>query len=317
MSAKSHAPSTPETAQELQKQLDIISDALDASEDGFAIWKAELGQDGGVQDFTLVLMNSSGAKAAGKTQSELVGKTLTDVVGAKTAPGLRTLFARALRDGHGVKEVVPAIGVDGLSGSFENNVVPFGSSLVFATYRDVSDVENERSRLVWLTEHDYLTGMPNRAKLHDSLTNCVSTSKTSGSLFGFVFIDIDHFKDVNDSFGHDVGDVLLVNFVKRIRHSLPEPALVARIAGDEFAILLENVRDEAQLNDLMSEVFNAMGRPFVHKDLEIPVNCSAGCVLSDGSEHPDEIMRISDKAMYEAKNAGRARFVLKNITSVT
>jgi diguanylate cyclase (GGDEF)-like protein len=109
----------------------------------------------------------------------------------------------------------------------------------------------------------------------------------------------------------------LVNFVKRIRHSLPEPALVARIAGDEFAILLENLRDEAQLNELMSEVFNAMGRPFVHEDLEIPVNCSAGCVLSDGSEHPDEIMRISDKAMYEAKNAGRARFVLKNISSVT
>jgi diguanylate cyclase (GGDEF)-like protein len=317
MAAESEVSGPKETAQELQKQLDIIGEALDASEDGFAIWKALLTPDGSFQDFTLVLMNSAGAKAAGRTQSELAGKTLTDIVGVETSQGLRSLFERALREGSGVKEVVPGITAEGVHGYFENDVVPFGDSLVFATYRDVSDVENERSRLVWLTEHDFLTGMPNRAKLHDSLANCVSTSKSKGSLFGFVFIDIDNFKHVNDSFGHDVGDILLVNFVKRIRHSLPEPALVARIAGDEFAILLENLRDEAQLNELMSEVFNAMGRPFVHEDLEIPVNCSAGCVLSDGSEHPDEIMRISDKAMYEAKNAGRARFVLKNITSVT
>jgi diguanylate cyclase (GGDEF)-like protein len=317
MTRHSAKPEVNESATELQLQLDVISEALDASADGFAIWKAVLAPNQKVEDFTLVMMNAAGAKFAGKTQGELVGKTLTEVVGLKTSRGLRSLFERALREGNPVKEVVPGIAADGVHGSFENSVVPFGSSLVFATYRDVSDVEDEHARLVWLTEHDYLTGMPNRVKLHDSLANCISTAKSSGKLFGFVFIDIDHFKDVNDSFGHEVGDVLLVNFVKRIRHSLPEPALVARIAGDEFAILLEDLRDEAQLNELMSEVFNAMGRPFVHEDLEIPVNCSAGCVLSDGSEHPDEIMRISDKAMYEAKNAGRARFVLKNITSVT
>jgi diguanylate cyclase (GGDEF)-like protein len=116
---------------------------------------------------------------------------------------------------------------------------------------------------------------------------------------------------VNDTYGHDVGDELLVNFIKRIRHSLPENALVARIAGDEFAIVLRNLEGEQQLVDLMDEVFSAMKRPFSHKDIELEITCSAGCVLTDGSELPDEVMRIADKSMYRAKHQGRNRYLVE------
>jgi len=300
----------------LQGQLDLIGDALDASEDGFAIWRAIRNSDATIGEFLLLLMNKAGAAAAGQPQATLIGQTLTEVVGADTAKGLHALFEKALNQGHGAKEVVPVVLANGQPGSFENTVVPFGRDLVFATYRDVSDEQREHNRLVWLSEHDFLTGMPNRAKLQDALARATDFASANASLIAFVFIDIDHFKNVNDSHGHDVGDALLVNFVKRIRHSLPESALVARIAGDEFAILLTDLKGESHLRDLMDEVFSAMNRPFTRNQIEMAITCSAGCVLTDGSEHPDEIMRIADKLMYEAKFQGRNRFAIESVMKV-
>lgn len=317
MSERTTTHKNPASSEALQLQLDVILEALDASQDGIAIWKVIRGINQTIQDFSLVLMNTAGAAEAGQPQQEIIGKTLTDVVGVETAVSLRTLFSKALADGHGVKEIIPGVDAKGVRGSYENSVVPFGKDLVFATYRDVSESVEERERLLWLSEHDYLTGMPNRSKLQASLDECVSSCKKNKSFFGFVFIDIDYFKEVNDNYGHGVGDALLVNFVKRIRHSLPETALVARIAGDEFAILLNTVKGEDQLRELMEEVFASMARPFVHDEIEISITCSAGCVLNDGSEHPDEIMRISDKAMYEAKHKGRARYIVQTVIKTT
>jgi diguanylate cyclase (GGDEF)-like protein len=304
-------------AKSLQSQLDLIGQALDASDDGFAIWKAIATADGATKDFELVLMNSAGAAKALRPQHELVGKRLAEVVDAVSASDLKKLFARALSEGRAVREVVHGISEGRGNGLFENTVVPFGKNLVFATYRDVTDAEQEHSRLLWMSEHDFLTGMPNRSKLQESLAASISAASQKGTLLAFVFIDIDHFKNVNDSYGHDVGDALLVNFVKRIQNSLPERALVARISGDEFAILLEEVKNETQLRELMDEVFEAMRRPFSHGDLEMSITCSAGCVLSDGSEQVEEIMRIADKAMYTAKHQGRARFALEKVTKTT
>jgi diguanylate cyclase (GGDEF)-like protein len=306
-----------EVAKSLQAQLDVIGAALNASDDGFAIWKSVEAPDGSIDDFELVLINTAGAAKALRPQNELVGKPLNEVVDDVTAKDLKELFTRTLHEGHAVRGVVPGFSEERGQGLFENTVVPFGSNLVFTTYRDVSEAEQEHSRLLWLSEHDFLTGMPNRSKLQESMNACVSSIARSGNLMAFVFIDIDHFKNVNDSYGHDVGDFLLVNFVKRVRNSLPERALVARIAGDEFAILLEQVKSESQLRELMDEVFAAMKRPFVRGEIEMAITCSAGCVVSDGSEQVDEIMRIADKAMYEAKNQGRARYTVETVISST
>jgi len=304
-------------AKSLQAQLDLIGEALDASDDGFAIWKAIATPEGATNDFELVLINTAGAAKALRPQHELVGKPLEEVVDAVSAHDLKTLFARALSEGRAVRDIVRGFSESRGKGLFENTVVPFGKNLVFTTYRDVTDTEQEHSRLLWMSEHDFLTGMPNRSKLQESLTGSISAASQKGTLLAFVFIDIDHFKNVNDSYGHDVGDAVLVNFVKRIRNSLPERALVARIAGDEFAILLEEVRNEAQLRELMDEVFEAMRRPFVHGDLEMSITCSAGCVVNDGSVQSEEIMRIADKAMYTAKHQGRARFNVETVLKTT
>ena len=297
--------------------LNLISEALDASEDGLAIWRAIRDEDGSIKDFKLLLMNTSGLAGLPKGMQEPIGKSIEEVTGEIVSKGLSSLFTRALMDGRAAKEIVPGFAPDGTSGSFENTVVPFGRDLVFATYRDVSVDQREHKKLVWLTEHDFLTGMPNRAKLQEFLGESYLMSNEHKSLMAFVFIDIDYFKQVNDRFGHDAGDALLVNFVKRIRHSLPERAMVARIAGDEFGICIQDVKDEQQLKELMENVFTAMKRPFTFDHVETSISCSAGCVISDGSVEPEEIMRVADKLMYQAKNEGRRKYVVESLRELT
>jgi diguanylate cyclase (GGDEF)-like protein len=303
-----------------QTQLDLISDALDASEDGFAIWKSVRAADGSISDFILLLMNNSGLAGLAGLDHKVanpIGKTLEEVTGEESSKELHDLFVLALLERHGVKGVVRGITSDGSKGYFENTVVPFGRDLVFATYRDVSADEREHKRLVWLTEHDFLTGMPNRAKLQEHLGKSLAKAQVSKTLMAFVFIDIDYFKEVNDTFGHDIGDALLVNFVKRIRHSLPSKALVARIAGDEFGVCIQDIKSEDHLKELMENVFGAMERPFTLGDIETKIACSAGCVVTDGSDQPEEIMRIADKLMYQAKNEGRGRFLIQSVVKTT
>jgi diguanylate cyclase (GGDEF)-like protein len=303
----------PNSSSESQKQFELISEALNSSQEGFAIWKPIRAQDQSIEDFTLLLINKAGAQAVGLPQNELTGKTLSTVVGADKPKTLHVLFEKALNLRHIVKEIVTYQPNQGPPGVFENSVVPFGKDLVFATFRDVTDQARERTRLLWISEHDYLTGLPNRTKLQEAFTQHADSDQSSGLLTGFAFIDIDYFKKVNDTYGHDIGDAVLVNFAKRIRHSLPESALVARISGDEFAVLLHSIENEHQLSDLMTEVFSAMVRPFKRDEFEISMTCSAGCVLADSSTTPEEIMRIADKAMYRAKHEGRNRFFVENI----
>ena len=295
-------------------QLKLIGDALDSSDDGFAIWRILRAQDETKENFKLLFMNEAGAKAVGIPRSELIGKLLTEIAGSESNKELNAFFQRALSIGHSMKKIVPVITSQGLPREIESTVVPFGKEFVLATFRDVSEQQREHEKLIWLSEHDFLTGMPNRAKLQEALTERVSIANQKGLLAGFSFIDIDHFKSVNDIYGHDIGDAVLVSFVKRIRNSLPESALVARVSGDEFAIMFKTLVDENQLTELMAEVYSAMRRPFRFDDKEIPITCSAGCVLVDGSSEPDEIMRIADKIMYRAKNDGRNRFVVERMT---
>lgn len=287
-----------------------MSDALNASQDGFAIWKAKRDSQNVVTGFDLIFINKAGSAATGKLPDDLIGHELTEVVGAEQSVGLHKLFELALAEDKQQREVVQVDSPAGWVGAYENTVVPCGNDEVMTTFRDISEERREHQRLIWLTEHDYLTGMPNRSKLESYLEKTLEAAKRDGHLIAFVFIDIDHFKNVNDTYGHDIGDALLVNFAKRVRHSLPENILVARIAGDEFAIAIDEVKDQTHLDDLMKEVFHAMERPFNHNTPDLAITCSAGAVLTDGSEKVEEVMRFADKAMYQAKYDGRNRYLI-------
>ena len=289
-------------------QLDVMLSALNASRDGFAVWKAIRTGDDEIESYQLEFMNEAGAIATGKSPSELVGQRIEDVVGAEQYLGLFTLFSAALGEHRTQSKVVEIDSPQGWIGAYENQVIPFSKDEVVASFRDVSEDRREQVRLVWLAEHDHLTGMPNRRSLEHELETVLRHSRERKAFSAFVFIDIDDFKAVNDNHGHEVGDALLINFAKRIRSIVDSGAVVARIAGDEFAIVIDHVDSILAMTRLMEAIFANMRRPFNDELPPVSVTCSAGAVVTDGTQPISEVMRMADRAMYRAKHDGKNRF---------
>lgn len=158
-------------------------------------------------------------------------------------------------------------------------------------------------RILFLAEHDTLTGLPNRDKLGRTLDRLVAKAELEGGSLGVAFLDLDNFKHVNDNMGHRIGDLLLRETAERIKHAVGQQGMVGRIGGDEFVIVLDCcVPYETSMERIRAEV----SRPFALDGLEVQTGCSIGI-----AEYPDhgrssaELMAAADLAMYRVKEAGR------------
>ncbi len=158
--------------------------------------------------------------------------------------------------------------------------------------------------------HDALTGLPNRVLFLDRLDQALSRQRRSKSAAAVLFLDLDHFKLVNDSLGHQVGDELLAAVAPRIKQAVRMSDTVARFGGDEFGILLEDVSGDREAVDTAQRIAAVFTRPFVLAGREHFVTTSIGIAIARGGEHAEELIRDADAAMYRAKEHGRARYEL-------
>jgi diguanylate cyclase (GGDEF)-like protein/PAS domain S-box-containing protein len=156
--------------------------------------------------------------------------------------------------------------------------------------------------------HDPLTGLPNRVLFVDRLEHALARLGRQESLAAILFLDLDHFKLVNDSLGHQVGDELLAAAAPRLKHALRGSDTVARFGGDEFGILLEDIASERDAIETAERIAATFARPFVLSGSEHFVTTSIGIALATGGERADELIRDADAAMYRAKDRGRARY---------
>jgi diguanylate cyclase (GGDEF)-like protein/PAS domain S-box-containing protein len=157
--------------------------------------------------------------------------------------------------------------------------------------------------------HDHLTGLPNRELFHDRLTVALARAARHHTMVTVLFLDLDRFKVVNDSLGHDAGDRLLVAVGARLRSVLRASDTVARFGGDEFAVLCEDVPDERETIALAERVVNALSKPFVLDKHEVVTTASVGIALSRRTgDRPERLLRDADAAMYRAKERGRSRY---------
>jgi diguanylate cyclase (GGDEF)-like protein/PAS domain S-box-containing protein len=156
--------------------------------------------------------------------------------------------------------------------------------------------------------HDPLTGLPNRVLFVDRLEHALARLGRQDSLAAILFLDLDHFKLVNDSLGHHVGDELLTAAAPRLRQALRSSDTVARFGGDEFGILLEDIASERDAIETAERIAAIFARPFVLSGSEHFVTTSIGIALARGGERADELIRDADAAMYRAKDRGRARY---------
>ena len=160
--------------------------------------------------------------------------------------------------------------------------------------------------------HDPLTGLPNRLYLRDRVERAIAGVHRNGSRqFALLYLDVDRFKLINDSLGHLAGDQVLQEVSRRLLECVREPDVVARLSGDEFALLLEDAPVPQTASKVAQRVLEALKRPLIINDHELHPSASIGIAIGDTRYHtPDELLRDADIALYRAKSAGRHRFVM-------
>ncbi|MET3900159.1 diguanylate cyclase (GGDEF)-like protein/PAS domain S-box-containing protein [Devosia sp. UYZn731] len=174
------------------------------------------------------------------------------------------------------------------------------------TFEDVTERHRAQNRVVHMAHHDALTGMPNRLLFWESITQAVRGLGERAQPFAVLFLDLDRFKEVNDTLGHPVGDALLRQVAERLRYTLPPRDIVARLGGDEFAVL--HYCGDTSLDstlELSERLIDTVGRPYHIEDHEIVVSTSIGIAVApaDGSDS-DQLMKNADLALYSAKADG-------------
>jgi diguanylate cyclase (GGDEF)-like protein/PAS domain S-box-containing protein len=181
---------------------------------------------------------------------------------------------------------------------------------IVVNYRDVTERRSLEDQLRYQAFHDTLTGLPNRALFMDRLDHALTRGRRDHSALGVLFLDLDDFKSVNDSLGHGAGDELLVGVAARLRRVLRESDTAARMGGDEFAVLLEDVGVDHSLAEVGERVLAALRETFIVQGQKVRISASAGAAVPGrGEQTAEEMLRHADVAMYAAKNQGKDRLV--------
>jgi diguanylate cyclase (GGDEF)-like protein/PAS domain S-box-containing protein len=169
---------------------------------------------------------------------------------------------------------------------------------------DVTERVLAREHLAHQATHDPLTGLPNRTSLDERMVQATAAAARHGELLAALYVDIDHFKRVNDSYGHGMGDLLLIDVAKRLRTAARADDTVVRLGGDEF-VIIASVRDEGASADLAARVCTSFAEPFELDALMLSVTASVGVATTGGLTEGTDLLDAADLALYEAKAVGR------------
>ena len=174
---------------------------------------------------------------------------------------------------------------------------------------NINDRRRAEAQIQHMALHDALTGLPNRVFLKDFLTQAIANAQLTGAGVAVMMLDIDHFKDVNDSMGHHAGDLLLESVSSRLKSCLRGSDFVARFGGDEFVLALPGVGEEHHVHQIAGSVLSVLVDPFCVQNRQLRVNASIGIAQYPRNGHtPEDLLRSADQAMYSAKANGRGQF---------
>lgn len=184
-----------------------------------------------------------------------------------------------------------------------------GKECLFTALNNIEDRKRAHEALSHRAFHDELTGLPNRAMFMDALSRTLARMERKGGMFCVLFIDLDHFKDINDNLGHAVGDLVLQEVAKRVRTCVREGDLVARLGGDEFVVLIEGENHADDGDHVALNIIKALEPTFVLDDCSLQVTASIGVSSypKNGLDTKD-LLKHADAAMYGAKRDGGSRF---------
>ena len=251
----------------------------------------------------------------------MLGKTMQEVYAAEDYNLVKNEVALAMT-GQRVSFERSVI-KDGVEGYFRFEYTPDFDAAgnvagLYSMVTNVTSMKRVQNQLALLARIDKLTGLPNRNYLYDRLTEAILRSRRSNTMLGCLYLDLDHFKQVNDTLGHAGGDELLKQFGARLQACVRQTDMVARLAGDEFVVVIENVKQPQGARCVAAKIVEAMQIPFALVGIDRLVTASIGIAIADSQTNdPDSLLKRADEALYQAKRLGKNLYRFYEAPAVT
>jgi len=291
--------------EQVNEQLRLLGSAVENAAEGFVIMRRADGAD----PLAITFVNHGFSRITGHTAEEMLGRSLRHL---RLAAGEECVFdalAEGVRRNQPFQAEVSALRADASVYALEIHAMPVSNDggqpgHWIAILRDVSDRRAHLDALKHQALHDALTGLPNRLLLHDRIEQSILNMRRYGTPFALLFLDLDGFKEINDTFGHYTGDLLLSKVGARLRAQLHATDTIARLGGDEFAIVLDGLPEPRAASQIGDKLLAALEQAFEIEEHKLVVGVSIGIVhCPEHGSDPTTLMRRADIAMYAAKTA--------------
>jgi diguanylate cyclase (GGDEF)-like protein/PAS domain S-box-containing protein len=291
-------------------------DALRTAEERFrtAFDHAPIGMALVASEGRFLRVNRALARMTGHSEEELLAQRMEDITHPEDRASLKTLVDQALAGSRDEFQLetrwMHASGHSGwgrLSASLLRDQA--GAPLHFVVHiEDITQRKQAEEKLLHQALHDALTGLHNRILFMDRLTHALARSERQLAPVAVLFVDLDHFKDINDRYGHTFGDQILVAAAQKLESAVRPSDTVARIGGDEFAVLCEDMSAEKDAVRVAQRLGDALREPVIVGEREIMLSASIGIAFAQEGDNPDTLLKNADAAMYKVKEGGRGTY---------
>lgn len=282
--------------------------AAECTLDDFYIFDGIADSSGAIVDFQFTYINPNAERRLGVPRESLYGKVLTEVRPFMIRSGLIHAYREVVRTGipHTCEVFIDD---DMIKGTWLNvQVVRLGSGIAI-TSRDVTEHRLRSDHVNYLAHHDHLTGLANRTLLYERLRQAIGRAQERDEKIAVFVIDIDNFKQINDSLGHADGDVLLATVGQRLLSSVRETDTVARMGGDEFVVVMPEFRSRQDVDRCAGQMIRNASQLVEVGERKIRLTLSIGASLfPENGRTAEELLRAADAAMYAVKDSGRNSF---------
>jgi len=268
------------------------------------------------KDINFVYMGCNHAfeKFMGHTREELVGSSDFDFFSKEIAEHFRILDKKTIAENKRVVNAQWVVYPDGKDVYLHTTTTPFyddkgGVIGLVGNAVDITREKNLSSQLEYEAHHDALTGLPNRILFYDRLSQAIEKAKRNNSKFALLFIDLDHFKEINDLQGHVFGDSVLKIVASKLKKTIRNEDTTARLGGDEFIVLLEGITKAQSISSVANKIIDILAEPMSMNDENFYVTSSIGIsIYPDDSKSAQSLLEYADLAMYKAKSKGRNNY---------